>query len=297
MELEIDFAPFLKSEAMIELISEGQLPNLQSQFEAETELLFTKWVDFASNTPKVYRRRAYLAGLQQESVQNVSNFHTRIIHTKPNIAKKVHGGVEPHDMKPYLLGTMTDETRSDGRRGNTRLMMKDGQVVGIFNTIPFRNMTADMPTALYSMASKLTGTETKLVGGVEQVSKKGGKIHLTKQQIKLISKDKKARQQYKQAMKTRKKMDRKPISIEEFIGRKYDNMIRSRKFYQSKKQSHYMTFRRVSKRYDGKGGSPADSWHHSGHQPMNFPELVLKSLRYGITQRLKLALEQDLKMR
>lgn len=293
-ELNVDLTPVIRSQALVERVAERKLPATANAMQKASIIILTKWKDLASNTAGVYRKSDYLAGLQDdESIQQIDPLAINIVHTQPDIAEQVHKGVKAYDMKPYLVGTLRGEPlpSNPSRMGNAREIMKNGRVVGRYNVIPFRHKTSSMGSSLYQTAHKIAPSLTELVKGKEQTTQWGGR--LSDSQIAAVSKDPRTKRAYELLVRARVARKLAKPTFEQFLAR-FRGMARMTKKYERATQSKYMTFRAVSVRTDGKGGSSPGSWIFPGWSGVDFPKQTIAALGAEIRTLLIEALAKDL---
>lgn len=291
-ELVVDVTPLVRMEAMLDRLAKGQLPNTQEAMRQTSVMLFSAWKQRAADTPGVYRKPDYLAGLvPDDSIREIDALSVDIIHTQPEIARQVHKGVPSHDMKPYLVGTLRGSPRPSNPSimGNAREIRYKGRVVGRYNVIPFRHKVAGMPKEIYPQAKALAASTTRLTAGKEQRTQWGGR--LTDSQVEAISKSEGAKRAYTALVKARKARKLSSPTFGQFLSR-FKGMARVVKGYERATQAKYMTFRAVSVRTDGRGGSPAGSWIFPGWYGVDFPRevflMLAKEVRDNIVKGLVL---------
>lgn len=293
-ELVVDVSPLIRMEAMMDRMAQGKLPNTTEAMRKSGVILFSQWRQSAADTASLYRKPDYLAGLvRDDSIREVNPLAIDIIHTQPDIARKVHYGVPSYDMKPDLVGTLRGQPRKSNPSimGNAReIKNKSGDVVGRFNVIPFRHKTEDMGAGAYQEARALPVSLTRLSGGAEQKTQWGGR--LSDAQVEAISKSPSANRAYEALAKAREARKMKAPTFEQFLSR-FRGMTRVLKQYERTAQAQYMTFRTVSVRTDGKGGSPAGSWMFPGWSGRDFPREVMQTHIQQISEMIRKAVVLD----
>lgn len=291
-ELIVDTTPLIRMQDMLDRLAEGRLGNTTRAMRQAGTMLFNEWRRRAADTPGVYRKPDYLAGLvSDDSIRELDPLAIDIVHTQPEIARKVHEGVPSYDMKPDIVGTLrgTPRPSNPSIMGNARQIVRNGRVVGRFNVIPFRHK--GMTGAAAGQARGLEPSFTSLTGGPAQKTQWGGR--LTESQIERISQHPSARRAYQALTKARAARKMKAPTFAEFIAR-FGGMTRVLKGYERTAQAKHMTFRAVSVRTDGRGGSKASSWIYPGWPGKDFPTEVMQALAEVVRNHIIQGLTQDL---
>lgn len=287
-ELLVDLTPLVAREAMFDRMLAGNLPATSRSMQKAAAMLFQRWHASASNMPGLYRKTEYMAGLMQDdAIRQLTPLAIDIVHTNPTVAKQVHEGVAPHDMKPDLTGTLRGESlpSNPGRTGNAReIHDKHGSIVGRYNVIPFRHKGVATPSAV--VVSKISPSLT--VAGKKTVW--GGR--LTDTQMRRIASNPGTRRAYETLIKARLARGLKQPSYQDFVNR-FRGMVHMKKRYAKATGGMRKTFRAVSVRTDGAGGSRPGSWLHPGWRGVDFPTVVLREMASVVNKLIRRGIQVD----